>query len=152
MRDVKALRRQFARHALGQPAQRELAHRERRRLRIALDAGGGAGETGWRRACWAACAGPPAAHQEAAERADRDRLRHLGRHQIDERAARPRACIIDYEIRRADLAFDQAEQPFDLFRIGCVAGIGVRAGLAAERAELLDLARGKRDVDLLAGE
>jgi len=28
----------------------------------------------------------------------------------------------------------------------------VRAGLAAERAELLDLARGKRDVDLLAGE
>src|SRR5260221_10677555 len=44
MRDVNALRRQFARHALGKAAQRELAHRERRRLRIALDARGSAGE------------------------------------------------------------------------------------------------------------
>ena len=42
--DVDALRRQLARHALRQPAQRELAHRERRRLRIALDARRGAGE------------------------------------------------------------------------------------------------------------
>src|SRR5580693_5296343 len=44
MRDVNALRRQFARHALRQSAQRELAHRERRRLRIALHARGRAGE------------------------------------------------------------------------------------------------------------
>src|SRR4029078_7795437 len=39
MRDMNALRRQFARHALGQSTQRELAHRKRRRLGIALDAG-----------------------------------------------------------------------------------------------------------------
>src|SRR5262249_21945186 len=44
MRDVDALRRQFARYALRQPAQRELAHREWRGLWVALHAGGGAGE------------------------------------------------------------------------------------------------------------
>src|SRR5260370_14263918 len=38
MRDVQPLRGQFARHALGKPAQRELPHRKRRGLRIALDA------------------------------------------------------------------------------------------------------------------
>ena len=78
-------------------------------------------------------------HQETAERADRDRLRDLGRHQIDERAARPPAGVIDHEVGRADLALDQAEQPLDLVRIGGVAGKGAGAGLAAERAELFDL-------------
>src|SRR5215468_4091396 len=34
MRDMNALRRQLARHALRQSAERELAHRERRGLRI----------------------------------------------------------------------------------------------------------------------
>src|ERR1700729_48777 len=38
MRDVNPLRRQFARHALRQSAQREFSHGERRRLRITLDA------------------------------------------------------------------------------------------------------------------
>ena len=38
MSDMDALRRQFARHALREAAQRELAHRERRRLGIALHA------------------------------------------------------------------------------------------------------------------
>src|SRR5438445_11023370 len=41
LRDVDTFRRELARHALGQAAQRELPHRKRRRLRIALDAGGG---------------------------------------------------------------------------------------------------------------
>src|SRR5271167_2285338 len=36
--DMDALRRQLARHALGEAAQRELAHRERRRQRVTLDA------------------------------------------------------------------------------------------------------------------
>src|SRR6266849_8912959 len=44
MRDVNSLRRQFARHALGEPAQREFSHREGCGSRIALDAGGSAGE------------------------------------------------------------------------------------------------------------
>ena len=38
MRDVNALRRELARHALRKPAEGELAHGERRRLRIALHA------------------------------------------------------------------------------------------------------------------
>src|SRR5207237_1001798 len=41
---------------------------------------------------------------------------------------------------------------FHLIRIGGVARIGAGAGLAAERAELLDLARGQRHADLLARE
>src|SRR5712691_6156124 len=38
MRDMDVLRRQLARHALGEAAQTELAHRERCRVGIALDA------------------------------------------------------------------------------------------------------------------
>src|SRR6476646_8681019 len=38
MGDVNALGRKLARHALSKSAQRELAHRERRRLRVALHA------------------------------------------------------------------------------------------------------------------
>src|SRR5207237_8609744 len=44
MRHVDALRRKLAHHTLRQSAERELAHREGRRLRITLDARGGAGE------------------------------------------------------------------------------------------------------------
>src|SRR5262249_56451218 len=44
MRDMDALGMQFARHALREPAHGDLAHRKRRRLRIALYPGGGAGE------------------------------------------------------------------------------------------------------------
>src|SRR5690242_21924053 len=44
MCDMYPLRVQLARHALREAAECKLAHRERRRLRIALDAGGGPGE------------------------------------------------------------------------------------------------------------
>jgi hypothetical protein len=44
MRDVDTLRREFARHALGEAAKCEFSHRKRRRLRIPLDACGCAGE------------------------------------------------------------------------------------------------------------
>src|SRR4051812_37352059 len=42
MRDVDALRVQLARRGLRQAAQRELAHRERRAFRVALNPGAGA--------------------------------------------------------------------------------------------------------------
>src|SRR5579863_7879226 len=42
--DMDTLRLQLARHALLQPTQGKLAHRERGRLRISLHAGRGAGE------------------------------------------------------------------------------------------------------------
>src|SRR5262245_16625076 len=44
MRDVNVLWSQFPRHALREPAQRELAHGEGRRLRVALHARRSAGE------------------------------------------------------------------------------------------------------------
>jgi hypothetical protein len=47
MADMNTLRRQLTRHALRQSAQRKLAHRKRSRLRIALYAGGSAGENDW---------------------------------------------------------------------------------------------------------
>ena len=152
MRDMDALRRQFARHALRQPAQRELAHRERRRLRIALDAGGRPGEQDRAMLVRQHSLGRLLRHQKAAEGADRDRLRDIRRHEVGEGAAGASAGVIDDDIRRADLALDQPEQPFDFLRIGGVAGKGPAPGLGAERAELLDFPRGQRDADALFGE
>lgn len=91
-------------------------------------------------------------HQEAAIGADRDRVRDVGRDKVDERSARTAAGVVDDEIRRADLALDEAKQPLDLIRLGGVAGIGFCAGLGAERAKFLDLARGQRDANVLRGE
>ena len=48
-------------------------------------------------------------------------LRDLGRHQIDEGAARPRAGVVDDKIGRGDLALDQAKQALDLLGVGGVA-------------------------------
>src|SRR3954451_20611608 len=44
MRDVNALRAEFAGRALGEAAQRELAHRKCRRVAVTLDAGAGSGQ------------------------------------------------------------------------------------------------------------
>ena len=75
-------------------------------------------------------------HQESAERADRDGLRHIRRHQIDKRAARPRAGVVDHHVGAGELAFDRPEQALDLVRVGGVAGKGARIGFTAQRAEL----------------
>src|SRR4051812_28761041 len=152
MRDVNALRRQLARHALRKAAQRELAHRERRRLRVALDAGRGAGEQDRAMLVRQHALRRLLCHQEAPESGHRHRLSNFCRHEIDEFSAGPAARVVDHEIGRADFALDQAEQSLDLFRIGGVTGIGASAGLVAERAELLDLARSQRDANVLAGE
>ena len=89
-------------------------------------------------------------HQKAAEGADRDRLRHIGRHQVDKGAARPAAGVVDDNIGRGDFALDQTEQPFDFVGIGGIAGKGFCAGLGAELAELFDFSRGERDLDVFA--
>ena len=46
----------------------------------------------------------------------------------------------------------QAEQAFDLLRLGGVAGIGLGAGLAGARAELFDFSRGQCDANALRGQ
>jgi len=91
-------------------------------------------------------------HQKAAERADRDRLRDIGGHEIDEGSALPSACIVDDHIGHPDLAFDQPEQALDVIGLAGVAGKGARAGLGAKRAELFDVACGQRDTNAFAGE
>src|SRR5580704_11322412 len=147
MRDMDALRRQFARHALRQAAQRELAHRKRRRLRIALDAGGGAGEQD--RAVFRRqhSLDRLLRHQEAAEGADADGVCDFRRYQVGKGAARPRAGVIDHDVGGADLALHQPEQALDLFWLGGVAGKGAGAGLVAQRAEFFDLPRGECEAD-----
>ena len=79
MRDVHALRRQFPRHALRQAAQRELAHREGRRVRIALHAGRRAGQQDRPRPARDHVPRRLLRHQETAIGADRDRARDVGR-------------------------------------------------------------------------
>ena len=85
MGDMDVLGRQFARHALGQPAQAELAHREGRRVGITLDAGRGAGEQD--RAASSFQHGPRCRlpDQEAAETGDPERPLDIGRRQLGNR-------------------------------------------------------------------
>ena len=102
MGDMNALRRQFAGHALRKPAQRELAHGERRRLGVTLDARRCAGEQNG--ACPLRQHAPHSLlrHQEAAERRNGDRFFHLGGIEIDQRTARAVARIIDDGVRIAE--------------------------------------------------
>jgi hypothetical protein len=150
--DMNALRRQFARHALGKAAQRELAHRERAPIcEYPLTLADAPGEQN--RAVLVgqhSCRGL-LRHQKAAERADRDRLCDGGGHQIDEGSALPSAGVVDdHSLARPISRFDQPEQALDVIGLAGVAGKGARAGLGAERAELFDLACGQRDTNAFA--
>jgi hypothetical protein len=91
-------------------------------------------------------------HQKAAEPADRDRLGDIGGHEVDERAARPSAGVVNHQIRYRDLALHQPEQALDFVGVGGVAGKGAGAGLGTERAEFFDSACRQRDADTLFGE
>ena len=102
---------------LRQPAQRELAHRERRGLRVALHAGGRAGEEDRARALRQH---PPRGllrHQKAAEGRDRDRFLDLGRLELDQRPAGAEARVVDDHIGRAEARLDPCEKPLDASRL-----------------------------------
>ena len=114
VRDVDPLRREFAGQALRQSAQREFAHRERRRLRVAFDAR--------RRTRQQDRAVPLGQHpcggllrdQKRAERGDLQRALDVGRYQLDEWPARARAGVVDDHVRRAMLTIDVGEQSLHL--------------------------------------
>ena len=82
MGDVNALRRELPCHALGQTAQSELAHREWRRVLVALHARRGPGEEDGASTLREHATGSLLCHQEGAERrhlqASRDRRRDRG--------------------------------------------------------------------------
>src|SRR5262249_7457832 len=98
MRDVDAFRRELARHALREATQGELSHRERRRLRISLDAGGRTREENR--------AGPLCQHsrrralrdQERPESADDQGAPDLLRIERRERTAGASARVIDHDV------------------------------------------------------
>ena len=119
--DMDALGGELTRHALRQPAQRKLAHRERRRLWIAFYARRGAGE---QHRAMPARQHPPyrlLTDQERTEGACRQCALDLRRLQIDERPAGAGGRVVDHDIGDADPTLDRAEQPLDLFGISGIA-------------------------------
>src|SRR5512143_2667437 len=114
MGDMDVLGRQLARHALCQPPQRELAHREGRRLGVALHAGRSAGEEDAAMALLQHAPGGGLRHEEAAIGGDHDRLLDLHRIQLDEGAPGAPARIVDDQIDPAQFLVDRVEQGRDI--------------------------------------
>ena len=150
--DVNALRRKLARHALGQPAQRELAHRERRRLRITLHARRRAGEQD--RAVLVRQHSPRRllGDEERTEGGDVERLLDVGGIEIDERAASAEARIVDHDVGRSEGAVDIGEQLVDLRALARVAVERPRPGFLHQRLEIVGAARRERDLDAVLGQ
>src|SRR5262249_8918525 len=100
--DVDALRRELARHALGEAAQRELAHGEGRRLGIALDPRGGAGEQD--RAVLLRQHAPRRllGDEEAAIGGHRERLLHVERIELHGWTAGAGAVVVEPDCGRRD--------------------------------------------------
>src|ERR1700740_2127863 len=100
--DMDALRRELASDTLRETAQREFAHRKRRRQRIARDARRSAGEED-RAVAFRQHAGRRLARDEEPRiGADHYRALDLGWYQFDQRPPSPRAGIVDDDIGRAD--------------------------------------------------
>ena len=95
-------------------AQRELAHRERRRLGVTLHACRSAGEQDRAVLVRQHALDRLLRHQEAAKGADRNRLLDFGGIEFDERAARAVARVVDDDVRRGERGFDLAEKLGDL--------------------------------------
>ena len=134
MRDVDALGLQLARHRLRQPAQRELAHGERRRLGIALHAGRGAGEEdraarrGFTMRRAASCP-----TRKPAEGRHLERLCHLFRIEIQERPARAIAGVVEHHVEVAERAVHLGEQLRHALGLRRIRLDGERVGLLRER-------------------
>jgi len=123
-------------------AQRELAHRERRRLRVALDASRSAGEQD--------CTAPFRQHaasrllrnEERAVRRDAHRLLHGRRVDIDERCAHTPAGVVDHHLRRrAEVPSRRIEKRGHRRGIGRVTSQHAGTGLARDGLQLFALSR-----------
>src|SRR5271165_2362918 len=92
MGDVDAGGRKLARHALGKPAQRELAHGEGRRLCIAFHARGRAGEDDGAALVRQHAPRRLLPDQKGAVGGDRERLLDICRIELEQRPAGAKAC------------------------------------------------------------
>src|SRR3546814_1327948 len=114
MCEVDPLGRQFARRALGETAQAELADREARGVGEALDAGGGAGEEDRALAQGKQPPGRLLDHQEAAIGGHLDRAAHLFGIEIDNRPAYTAAGVVDHDFGYADPRLRSEEHTSEL--------------------------------------
>ena len=136
MRHMDPLWVQLARHALREAAERKLAHRERRRLRVALDAGGGPGEHHAAVLLRQHALDRLLTHQEAAEGGGHQGLFDLRRIEFGDRPAGAIARIVDYDLRRTEVAVQVIEQLFHVGALAGVAGKGFGADLLGQTVEV----------------
>ena len=144
MGDVKALRLQLPRHALGQAAQAELAHREGCRLRIALHARRGAGELDRAAAARQHQLRCLLADQKTAIAGDEQRLAHLLPVEAGKRAALAVARIVDHQVGHAVVGDRRVEQRIHGSAVDGVAYARRRAGLGDQPGQLAGVARRHR--------
>ena len=152
MCDVHAVRGEFARHALRQATQRELAHRKGAGLRIALHRGGSTGEQDR--------AGLLRHHQarrlltdkESAKSADGDGVRHLLRHQGCDRPARPCRGVVNHNVWFTERGDHGIEQARNLLRLRSFACKGRGSGLIAQGCQPIGITRGQGDLHVFMCE
>jgi len=141
MGDVYALRSQLARRALRQAAQSKLAHRERRRVRIPLDAGAGAGQQDRAAAMGNHAPGSLLDSEKAAKCRDPDRFAHSFRVELGNRTMPAGAGVVVHDIGFAEPLIRLGEQAGHRSRIRRVDGKGLRTYFCGERRQLFDITR-----------
>src|ERR1051326_615801 len=152
MRDVDVLGLQLTRHALSETAQAEFPHGERRRLGVALDAGGGAREQD--RAVAALQHLPPRglAYEKPAVAGHHERLLDLDGIQLDQWSAGAVAGVVDHHVGCPQVGCDGVEQRRHLRAAAGVAGVDPGFRIPGQGLELLWLARGERYFHTVLGE
>src|SRR5258705_4787395 len=124
VRDMDPLRMQLPRHALREAAERELAHGERCRLRVALDAGRGPDERDATMLLRQHALDRLLTDQEAAEGRGHQGFLDLGRIELGDRPAGPIARIVDHDLRCTERAIQVIEQFLYVSTLAGVAGKG----------------------------
>ncbi len=101
---------QFTGQGLAQTAQRELSHRVRCRVRVALHPGGGTGE---QHRSAARVQHPPGCllgHEECPERRYLEYVAHIGRIEFRDRTPHPWARLVDGDVEGAIHGVDRPEE------------------------------------------
>ena len=144
MADVNALGRKFARHALGQTAERELTHGEGRRLRITLHACRRAGQEDRTVLARQHALDCLLSNEKAGKRGDDQRFFNVGRIEFDKRAARAETRVVDNHVGRPPRGFNIGEELGDVRALGRIAGKSFAADFLGQRGEIVHAAGGER--------